>query len=174
MGAPRQTPLRLCCEVESSLGLYFLCLIVNAGVPNDLRGRIWEHLSDKWRTAECDFTDAKFNELVVQPTIYLHAIQIDLRKRSTFSFSLLWSIPMPCAARTFPDNSFFQTDHGRLALSNVLKAYSNVDQDVGYCQGMGFLAGLLLLQVIILSFEFYLLTHPCFDSSRNNGPFSCC
>lgn len=32
-----------------------------------------------------------------------------------------------------------------MALHNVLKVYSLYDTDVGYCQGMGFLAALLLM-----------------------------
>ncbi|KAK7068039.1 TBC1 domain member 4 [Halocaridina rubra] len=36
---------------------------------------------------------------------------------------------------------------GQLALFNVLKAYSLLDKDVGYCQGLGFVGGVLLLHV---------------------------
>lgn len=50
-------------------------------------------------------------------------------------------------SRTFPSHVFFQQRHGpgQRSLYNVLKAYSVFDRDVGYVQGMGFLAGLLLL-----------------------------
>ncbi|MQL99394.1 hypothetical protein Taro_032120, partial [Colocasia esculenta] len=55
-------------------------------------------------------------------------------------------------SRTFPTHIFFQQRHGpgQRSLYNVLKAYSVYDRDVGYVQlvgfqGMGFLAGLLLL-----------------------------
>ena len=49
--------------------------------------------------------------------------------------------------RTFPSHVYFQQRHGpgQRALYNVLKAYSVYDREVGYVQGMGFLAGLLLL-----------------------------
>lgn len=33
------------------------------------------------------------------------------------------------------------------ALFNVMKAYSLHDREVGYCQGSGFIVGLLLMQV---------------------------
>ena len=36
---------------------------------------------------------------------------------------------------------------GQRQLMNVLKAYSVHNPDVGYCQGMGFIAGLLLLHM---------------------------
>lgn len=50
-------------------------------------------------------------------------------------------------SRTFPSHVFFQKRHGpgQRSLYNVLKAYSVYDRDVGYVQGMGFVAGLLLL-----------------------------
>ncbi|KAL5974435.1 hypothetical protein ACLOJK_031100 [Asimina triloba] len=50
-------------------------------------------------------------------------------------------------SRTFPSHVFFQQRHGpgQRSLYNVLKAYSVFDRNVGYVQGMGFLAGLLLL-----------------------------
>jgi hypothetical protein len=51
------------------------------------------------------------------------------------------------AARTFPEHEFFKNDIGQAPLFNILKGYSNLDADVGYCQGMSFLAGLLLLHV---------------------------
>jgi hypothetical protein len=34
-----------------------------------------------------------------------------------------------------------------LALFNLLKAYSLLDKDVGYCQGLSFVAGILLMHV---------------------------
>ncbi|RCV31029.1 hypothetical protein SETIT_6G143500v2 [Setaria italica] len=52
-------------------------------------------------------------------------------------------------SRTFPSHIFFQQRHGpgQRSLYNILKAYSVYGRDVGYVQGMGFLAGLLLLYI---------------------------
>lgn len=36
---------------------------------------------------------------------------------------------------------------GQLALYNLLKAYSLLDSEVGYCQGLSFIAGVLLLHL---------------------------
>jgi len=47
--------------------------------------------------------------------------------------------------RTFPNLKPFATEKGRRSLQNVLLAYAAYDPEVGYCQGMNFLAGLLLL-----------------------------
>ncbi|KAL3133350.1 hypothetical protein ABBQ38_007223 [Trebouxia sp. C0009 RCD-2024] len=46
--------------------------------------------------------------------------------------------------RTFPNAARFASDAGKMSLLRVLRAYAVHDQEVGYCQGMNFLAGLLL------------------------------
>ena len=38
--------------------------------------------------------------------------------------------------------------HGQNALRRMLHAYSALDVECGYCQGMGFIAGLLLTYMI--------------------------
>ncbi|VDK23003.1 unnamed protein product [Taenia asiatica] len=43
---------------------------------------------------------------------------------------------------------------GQQSLFNVMKAYSLHDREVGYCQGSGFIAGLLLMQVRSLRWQF--------------------
>jgi hypothetical protein len=48
-------------------------------------------------------------------------------------------------SRTFPNVAFFQTAEGRAKLQRVLHAYAIHDPAVGYCQGMAFVAGSLLL-----------------------------
>jgi hypothetical protein len=50
--------------------------------------------------------------------------------------------------RTFPENSHFQEGgNGQLTvhLKNVLAAYANHQTNIGYCQGINFIAGMLLL-----------------------------
>ena len=47
--------------------------------------------------------------------------------------------------RTFPSHRLFQEDGpGQGALKRVLERYAILDPAIGYCQGMGFLAALLL------------------------------
>lgn len=48
------------------------------------------------------------------------------------------------APRTFPDISEFSEDYRR-SMRHILYAYSNLNKEVGYCQGMNFVVGLLLL-----------------------------
>lgn len=47
--------------------------------------------------------------------------------------------------RTFPQHPQFLLGQGQEELFNLLKAYSMTDMAVGYCQGMGFVAGILLM-----------------------------
>lgn len=56
-------------------------------------------------------------------------------------------------ARTYPEHDFFKEKDGlgQESLFNVMKAYSLHDREVGYCQGSGFIVGLLLMQVHITS-----------------------
>lgn len=51
--------------------------------------------------------------------------------------------------RTFPAHQYFsaQLGAGQLSLYNLLKAYSLLDTEVGYCQGISFVAGVLLLHM---------------------------
>lgn len=53
------------------------------------------------------------------------------------------------AGRTFPTHPYFsaQLGAGQLSLFNLLKAYSLLDKEVGYCQGISFVAGVLLLHM---------------------------
>eukprot|EP00918_Siedleckia_nematoides_P035464 GHVU01077045.1.p1 GENE.GHVU01077045.1~~GHVU01077045.1.p1 ORF type:complete len:255 (+),score=34.02 GHVU01077045.1:105-869(+) len=50
-------------------------------------------------------------------------------------------------SRTFPKHIMFRDKAciGQRSLLNVLRAYSVLNPEVGYCQGMGFLVGILLL-----------------------------
>lgn len=50
--------------------------------------------------------------------------------------------------RTFPAHDFFKDDgNGQESLYKVSKAYSVYDQEVGYCQGLSFIAASLLLHM---------------------------
>lgn len=43
------------------------------------------------------------------------------------------------------DSSFFFSSRRQKALSNILKAYSIFNVDIGYCQGMADIAALLVM-----------------------------
>lgn len=58
--------------------------------------------------------------------------------------------------RTFPEHPQFGFQQGQQQLFRVLKAYALLDAEVGYCQGMAFLVGVLLM---------YLAEEPAFRTA---------
>jgi hypothetical protein len=46
--------------------------------------------------------------------------------------------------RTFPNNEFYRDEVNLGKLGNVIASYAGINREVGYCQGMNFLAGMLL------------------------------
>lgn len=105
------------------------------GVPRQHRGEIWKFLSEQFLLRQTvpsrpPANDTPYKELLKQLTSQQHAILIDL-------------------GRTFPTHPYFQAQlgAGQLSLYNLLKAYSLLDPEVGYCQGLSFIAGVLLLHM---------------------------
>ncbi|XP_007496635.1 TBC1 domain family member 1 isoform X4 [Monodelphis domestica] len=108
---------------------------VGQGVPRHHRGEIWKFLAEQYHLKhpfpnKQQPKDTPYKELLKQLTSHQHAILIDL-------------------GRTFPTHPYFsaQLGAGQLSLYNILKAYSLLDPEVGYCQGLSFVAGVLLLHM---------------------------
>lgn len=118
------------------LGL--LTKAVKDGVPRLRRGEIWQllveqhqlHHQNASREKLSSAFSTEYKELLKQLTIHQHAILIDL-------------------GRTFPGHPYFsvQLGQGQLSLFNLLKAYSLLDLEVGYCQGLSFVTGVLLMHM---------------------------
>ncbi|XP_069781061.1 TBC1 domain family member 1-like isoform X5 [Narcine bancroftii] len=105
------------------------------GVPRHHRGEIWKLLAEQHQLryqlpVKQQPKNTPYEELLKQLTSQQHAILIDL-------------------GRTFPTHPYFTTQlgAGQLSLYNLLKAYSLLDPEVGYCQGLSFVAGILLLHM---------------------------
>ena len=50
--------------------------------------------------------------------------------------------------RSFPHHELFQEgEKGQDMLGRVLRAYSCKDEEIGYCQGMNFVSGVLLMEM---------------------------
>ncbi|XP_016316420.1 TBC1 domain family member 4-like isoform X5 [Sinocyclocheilus anshuiensis] len=105
------------------------------GVPKSRRGEVWLLLSQQYRLhhrlpQRQQPPETPYQDLLKQLTAQQHAILVDL-------------------GRTFPTHQYFSTQlgAGQLSLYNLLKAYSLLDTEVGYCQGISFVAGLLLLHM---------------------------
>lgn len=110
---------------------------IRSGVPRSIRGDIWMYLAEQYCMNTAPIDIAKFPNyktpykvLLKSLTEHQHAIFIDL-------------------GRTFPNHQYYKASLGigQLSLFNILKAYSILDPELGYCQGLGFICGVLLLHV---------------------------
>ncbi|XP_017880644.1 TBC1 domain family member 1 isoform X2 [Ceratina calcarata] len=124
---------------------------IKQGVPKGKRGEVWQFLAEQFclkqppiDTHDFPNYNTPYELLLKQLTSQQHAILIDL-------------------GRTFPNHPYFSSPlgPGQLALFNLLKAYSLLDHEVGYCQGLSFVAGVLLLHMSEDQ-AFFLLRHLMF------------
>ncbi|ORX68475.1 RabGAP/TBC [Linderina pennispora] len=106
-----------------------LARLVHVGIPRAIRGTVWQlmtgarndaSLGDAFRALVDKDADPKIEKL----------IRHDL-------------------ARTFPKHAYFKDagGAGQEGLYNVLHAYAQYDAEVGYCQGLSFIVGPLLLNM---------------------------
>lgn len=108
---------------------HLLSAKVRAGIPQSLRGLVWQTMSQSSATN----LESLFEQLSgddAEKSRYERIINRDL-------------------ARTFPNVDMFKMDggSGQQAMGRILKAYSIYDAHVGYCQGLAFLVGPLLMNV---------------------------
>jgi hypothetical protein len=103
--------------------------LVRNGIPASVRSRVWQFLagSNDYRKPN------QFSILVKKPRTKIY----DVIERDI--------------ARCYPDHTQFmdKNGQGQKDLSIVLKAYSQYNSDLEYCQGMGRLAGLMLMQMTV-------------------------
>lgn len=100
--------------------------LVRKGVPHHFRGIVWQLLCSAH-----DSPDKKqYADYIKATSACEKVIRRDI-------------------ARTYPEHDFFKEKDGmgQESLFNVMKAYSLHDREVGYCQGSGFIVGLLLMQM---------------------------
>lgn len=99
------------------------------GIPDGIRVKVWPILAECEKFKHKDPTN--FKELVTSNDFpYENDILQDL-------------------GRTFPDNYLFKDKNpvGITSLNNILKALSIKFKDMGYCQGLNFVAAAFLLQM---------------------------
>ncbi|KAJ9571500.1 EF-hand calcium-binding domain profile [Nakaseomyces glabratus] len=102
--------------------------LIRVGVPNRLRGEIWEYCSGSiyLRYQNPDEYQKLLTENAGKTSQAIDEIEKDLK-------------------RSLPEYSAYQTTEGIQRLRNVLTAYSWKNPDVGYCQAMNIVvAGLLI------------------------------
>ncbi|XP_073213153.1 ecotropic viral integration site 5 protein homolog isoform X7 [Lepidochelys kempii] len=100
--------------------------LVRKGIPHHFRAIVWQLLC----TAQSMPIKDQYSELLKMTSPCEKLIRRDI-------------------ARTYPEHDFFKEKDslGQEVLFNVMKAYSLVDREVGYCQGSAFIVGLLLMQM---------------------------
>ncbi|KAJ4448932.1 ecotropic viral integration site [Periplaneta americana] len=115
----------------------FVKELVRKGVPHHFRGIVWQLL--------CGAHDSPVKKQYADYIKATSACEKVIRRD---------------IARTYPEHDFFKEKDGlgQESLFNVMKAYSLHDREVGYCQGSGFIVGLLLMQVIFVVFCSFLKT----------------
>lgn len=101
--------------------------LVRSGIPTSVRAKVWQFLSGS----------------------------VDYQKKGQFK-SLLGRPPMPIYTvidrdipRCYPDHTLFKDEdsQGQIDLDMILKAYAQYNPKLEYCQGMGRLAGLMLMHM---------------------------
>ncbi|CAI5502644.1 unnamed protein product [Closterium sp. Naga37s-1] len=109
------------------VGPELLAALARGQVKGEQRAKTW--LAIACADPEDEIMSRRnYRNLLKQPSVSANEIQRDVN-------------------RTFPLHSMFQEEKGagQKALFNVIKAYSVLDKEVGYCQGMGFIVATLLL-----------------------------
>ncbi|KHG24799.1 TBC1 domain family member 2A [Gossypium arboreum] len=103
--------------------------LIRKGIPPVLRPKVWFSLSGAAKK-KSTVPESYYNDL-------LKAVQgMDTPATRQIDHDL---------PRTFPGHPWLDTPEGHAALRRVLVGYSFRDSDVGYCQGLNYVAALLLL-----------------------------
>ncbi|KAG2198409.1 hypothetical protein INT47_008986 [Mucor saturninus] len=102
--------------------------LLSIGIPSSLRGMLWQIFANS--KSNSDLIENEYRELLNKTSSHEKLIRRDL-------------------SRTFPTLKYFKEKggEGQEMLFNVIKAYSLFDKHVGYCQGLHFVVGVLLLHM---------------------------
>lgn len=117
---------------------------IQAGIPHQLRGICWQIMGNTKDTQ----LEHIYEQLKVGNSPHEKQIVADL-------------------PRTYPHHEYFQErgGQGQKELGNVARAYSLYDPEVGYCQGIGFIVGPLLMNVTPCFFPSFILNFVGLDGS---------
>lgn len=96
---------------------------IRKGVPSSMRPEVWLKSS------------SAFVHRQRQPDLYQKLLKCSYDKETADQIR----VDLP---RTFPENIYF--DQYKTSLFNVLITYSLNNKDVGYCQGLNYIAGTIL------------------------------
>lgn len=112
---------------------------VRKGIPGEYRGLVWLSISGG---EEMKHAAPDLYEKLLQPPHNAEIVSV-----------IKTDLP-----RTFPDNIFFNNiENQQHQLYNILLAFAHQNKTVGYCQGLNYIAGLLLLVTKSEETAFWLL-----------------
>ncbi|KAF2488408.1 ecotropic viral integration site 5 protein [Lophium mytilinum] len=99
---------------------------IRGGIPPPLRGVVWQSMAG----SRDRLIEEQYESLCGQPSSYENIINKDI-------------------GRSFPGVDMFRDPEGegQKMMGRVLKCFSLYDTKIGYCQGLGFLVGPLLMQM---------------------------
>ncbi|OMJ70048.1 hypothetical protein SteCoe_32067 [Stentor coeruleus] len=97
---------------------------VRKGIPDPLRSRVWLLIADG---------------LTIRSSYPKH---LYFRLTNTEEEPPCINVINRDLDRTFPGHELYRTIEGQQSLRNILRAYAFFDTEIGYCQGMGYIAGI--------------------------------
>lgn len=104
--------------------------LVRRGVPVAFRPRVWPHLCGAYQKRQ-SYSPDYYKTLVTRSDTDLDPkVRDDIEKD---------------VSRTFPEHAMFHSREGLGALRKLLFAYALHNPEVGYCQSLNFIAGMMLL-----------------------------
>ncbi|CAF0783145.1 unnamed protein product [Didymodactylos carnosus] len=99
------------------------------GLPDSMRSEIWLNFS------------GAIHEKTLNPNVYIESVQ---KSRENNNDQIFEEIERD-VYRALPDHKAFQNENGINALRHLLRSYACYNPDVGYCQAMNIIGGVLLL-----------------------------
>lgn len=112
---------------------------VRKGIPLDLRATVWMQISGAQYLKDTSKYDYNTLKRQIKNPLIIDMIKIDL-------------------PRTFPDNiNFSSKDYLSKQMFNILATFAHQNSEVGYCQGLNYITGLLLLATKNEEMSFWLL-----------------
>ncbi|KAI3379814.1 hypothetical protein SNEBB_005415 [Seison nebaliae] len=131
--------------------------LVVKGVPISERFKIWKYLGQQYQLREKkrNYKNPRLSRISIgdipkniERTEFFHEYDLNenykslLNELTNHQHGILIDL-----GRTFPDHDYFRDElgEGQLAMFNILKAYSIADNEVGYCQGLSYIVGFLLM-----------------------------
>ncbi|ANQ09747.1 GTPase activator protein [Plasmodium coatneyi] len=111
---------------------------VKKGVPDHLRGFVWQILVQSYEYKKDNNVTEKNHAKEKGSNTYQYYLSISNQYETAIKKDM---------NRTYPKHILFKNNYeqGQQILFNILKAYSNYNKSLGYCQGMAFIVATFIL-----------------------------